>query len=70
MLSLPRSEVGVHCWDGADGINWTSIYLGVPIGGMPTDTLHEWIDYLDRVAPGLVTVGTTALWHPIEIEPS
>jgi hypothetical protein len=67
MLGLPRSKVDVVCWDGDDGIYCTSIYLGVPIGGIPSSTVCEYIRYLDGFAPSDVKVCTKAQLPPIEI---
>ena len=67
MLGLPRSKVGVVCWDSDDGIYCTSIYIGVPIGGMPTSTVRDYIRYLDGFAPGDVKVCTKAPLPRIEV---
>jgi hypothetical protein len=56
MIGVSRSDVWVNHWTFEGGGRYTTIRLRVPIGTVPTARMHEWIAYLDWVAPGHVSV--------------
>jgi hypothetical protein len=67
MLGLARSAVRVSCWDGADGLRSTHVYLEASLARMDTAAIQEWMAYLDAFAPGRVSIWTNRLQSDIKI---